>query len=310
MGQNTYKIIITNQLNADQDKASVIRKLAILFKLSEERATRLLSRPETTIKEHLDETSAKKYQLAISKTGAHSQIINTAVEDDLDLPEIVEHVKPVNERNLEHKPQVGSLEDTHDMSAKNLSRNQASDQGLELMDKFTEKHFCPECGAIKESEKAVCLQCGMKPADKKFISPRLIGVLLKSIAVVLVLGIAAYAAMPFYKDLESRYRVSQGLSLATETRDKVTAFILDTGFWPNQNLDADLPKLISNDVIASIVLTGDGAFTVTLRPEYFETSEPQTVIYKPKSLGGKIIWNCMAGTLARKYRPEECMPRE
>ena len=89
MGQNTYKIIITNQLNADQDKASVIRKLAILFKLSEERATRLLSRPETTIKEHLDETSAKKYQLAISKTGAHSQIINTAVEDDLDLPETV-----------------------------------------------------------------------------------------------------------------------------------------------------------------------------------------------------------------------------
>lgn len=310
MDQKTYKIIITNQLSDDLDKADVISKLATLFKMSEERATKLLSRPETVIKENLDEASAKKYQLAISKTGAHSEIVNTAFEDDLDLPEIDEQIKPVNEQNLARNPHISGLDSAQDMAVKDISRHQASNQKLELMDNFTEKHYCPECGAIKESEQAVCLQCGADPADIKHISPRLTGVVLKIIAVLLVLGIVAYAVMPFYKDFETRYLIRQGLSLAVETRDKVTTFILDTGFWPNQNLDANLPDVISNDVIASILLTENGAFTVTLKPEYFETEQPQTLIYKPKTLRGKITWNCMEGTLAKKYRPQECMPRE
>ncbi|MFW2371753.1 MAG: pilin [Gammaproteobacteria bacterium] len=311
MDQNTYKIIITNQLSADQDKVLVISKLAKLFKVSEDRAIKLISRPHTVIKENLDLNSAKKYQLAISKTGAHSEIINTVVEDDLDLPEIDEHIQAVHEQVLLREPGNRGLEDTLVMSAEELSRHQVSDQKLELMDNFTVKHYCPGCGAIKESEKTVCLQCGAVPADKNIFSFRRISaVLLKTSVVLVLLGIVTYAALPFYKDFEKQYRIRQGLVLAVETRDKITRFILDTGFWPNQNLDADLPAVISNDVIASILLTENGAFTVTLKPDYFETDEPQTLIFKPKSLRGTIIWNCMAGTLASKYRSEECVPRE
>lgn len=311
MDQNTYKIIITNKLSADQDKATVISKLATLFKVSEERAIKLLSRPETVIKENLDQTSAKKYQLAISKTGAHSEIINTAAGDDLELPEIDEHIKPVNEQNLTRDTQSSGLDSVLGQAGNDLSRHQASNQKLELMDNFTEKHYCAACGAIKESEKAVCLQCGAVPADQKtFRFYRITGVLLKIVAVLVVIGVLAYAAMPFYKEFENQYRVKKGLSLAVETRDKITVIILDTGFWPNQNLDANLPKVISNEVIESIIVTENGAFTVTLKPENFDTDEPQTLIFKPKTLRGKITWNCMEGTLAKKYRPEECMPRE
>ena len=311
MDQKTYNIIITNQLSADQDKAAVIASLAALFKISEERASKLLSRPQTVIKENIDLGSAKKYQLAISKTGAQSEIINTAAEDDLDLPEIDEHIKPVNEQSLPGEARNRGLDDTLDMKVKDLSRHQDTEQKLELMNDFTDKHYCPDCGAIKESKNALCLQCGADPADQKTFSFRRIStVLMKLVIVLVVLGIVAYAAMPFYKDFETQYRVRQGLTLATETRDKITAFIIDTGFWPNQNLDANLPAVISNDVIASIQLTENGAFTVTLKPEYFKTDEPQTLIFKPKLLRGNITWNCMSGTLAIKYRPEECMPRE
>ncbi|MCW8956710.1 MAG: pilin [Gammaproteobacteria bacterium] len=311
MDQNSYKIIITNQLTADLDKSVVISKLATLFKMSEERATRLLSRPETVIKENIDETTAKKYQLAISKTGAHSKIINTMAEDELDLPEIDPHIKPVHEQNLAREPQPNGLDSALGRASRDVSRDQASNQKLELMDNFTEQHYCPGCGAIKESATAVCLQCGAEPADQKSFSLRGISrVLMKIVAVLVVLGIVAYAAMPLYKDFATQYRIKQGLSLATETRDKVTMFILDTGFWPNQNLDANLPRLISNDVIASILLTENGAFTVTMRADYFETDVVQTLIFKPKLLRGKITWNCMEGTLAKKYRPDECMPRE
>lgn len=311
MDQNTYKIIITNKLDADQDKSTVISKLATLFKVSEERATKLLSRPETVIKENLDQTSARKYQLAISKTGAHSEIINTAAEDDIELPEIDEHIKPVSEQNLTRDTQTSDLDSALGQAGRDLSRHQASNQKLELMDNFTEKHYCKACGAIKESEEAVCLQCGAIPANEKTFSfHRITGVLLKIVAVLVVLGVLAYAAMPFYKEFESQYRIKKGLSLAIETRDKITLMILDTGFWPNQNLDANLPKVISNEFIESILLTENGAFTVTMKPEHFDADEAQTLIFKPRSLQGKIVWNCMEGTLAKKYRPEECLPRE
>ena len=312
MDQKTYKIIITNQLSDDIDKAAVVSKLATLFKMDEERATKLLSRPETVIKEHIDEATANNYQLAISKTGAHSKIINTAADDDLDLPVIDEHIKPVTEQDLaRNKPQSRGLDDILGMGHKNSSRLQATDQKLELMDQFTEKHFCSECGAIKESPKAVCLQCGTDPADQKRLRTRRItGMMLKIVLVLVVLAVLSYAAMPFYKDFETQYRIRQGLSLATDIRNKVTVFIQETGFWPNQNLDANLPKVIANDVIESIQITENGAFTVTLRPELFETDVSQTLIYKPKLLRGKITWNCMEGSLAKKYRPDECMPRE
>jgi hypothetical protein len=121
-----------------------------------------------------------------------------------------------------------------------------------------------------------------------------------------ILIIAYQFALPYYNVHVSNNKIENGLELAFDTRNKVTTFILETNFWPNQNIDANLDKNISNEIIESIVLGENAVITVTLRAEPLNEDSTKTIIFSPNVLKGKLVWNCQKGTLKNELRPEIC----
>ncbi len=306
--KNTYKVILSNRLEQDIDRTDVIKKLALLFKVTEDKATHLFSKNETVIKQDIDEATAKKYQLAISKTGAQSQIVNTAAEDDLDLPVIVESVKKMDEKNLSRKPQTSGLDHALGrVGHVDVAKQYKQTEELKVLDNFSEQAYCPECGTIRDAKTTLCHHCGYDPAAKRrTLNSKLIKRGGKVLLVMIVLSAMIYAAWPFYKQYQHKQQVLEGLNLAFEIRNSITQFIQSNNFFPNQNIDANLPKHISNEIIESIVIGENALFTVTLRSDVLTPPGSYTIIFEPKMMRGKLVWNCMQGTLPNDYRPTDC----
>ena len=270
MDENTYKLIITNRISFDRDKSLIIKKLAVLFKTSEQKAEQLLNKDETVIKSRLDRATAEKYLAAIHKTGANCKMVNTALEEL-------------------------TLKENH--------------QNLNALGDISEKSFCTECGTIKDST-AACLNCGFDPQTDKTKNKEKFKKILKysgiTLGLIAAIIITYQFALPFYKIYANKQKIEQGLGLAFDTRDKITVLILKTNFWPNQNIDANLPKQISNDIIESLVVGENALITVTLRAEALKLDSSKTIIFKPALLKGKLVWNCTKGTLKNEFRPDNC----
>lgn len=306
--KNTYKVILSNQLEQDVDRADVIKNLAQLFKISEDKASHLFSKNETVIKQDVDEATAKKYQLAISKTGAQSRIVNTAAEDELDLPVIAESVKKLDEKNLSRTPnRLGLDHALGRVGQVDVARQHKQTEELKVLDNFTEQSYCPECGTIRDAKSSLCHHCGYDPTVKKrIVNVDLFKQAAKVLLVMIMLLLIVYATWPFYKQYQHKQQVLEGLDLAFETRNSITQFIQNNNFFPNQNIDANLPKRINNEIIESIIIGENAVFTVTLRPDVLMPPGSYTLIFEPKTLRGKLVWNCMQGTLPNEYRPIDC----
>lgn len=299
MGDNSYQVIITNKVSDGQDHDLVIAKLAALFKIDNQKAAKLLQQTSTVIKDNIDESTAKKYCLAIQKTGAHCELIRKSAEP---LPEISMPVQAPPD--IEHRPfiQVSNTQATNKEQA--LSLEERDRKNLEKLDQFTAQSFCEACGTIKENASSVCLHCGHDPAVTNKQNHRRL--LIKSMAAILLLALLGFLLLPFYQQYSQKTKIQDGLQLAIDTRNKITEFILKTNFWPNQNIDANLPKSISNDVIESITLGENGMFTVVVRASALGTIEPHDLVFTPKLLKDKIVWNCTKGSLDNEFRPESC----
>lgn len=141
----------------------------------------------------------------------------------------------------------------------------------------------------------------LKPPEKK-------STIIKVILLIIVLTGAGLLALPYYQQFNQRQQIKNDLNLAFETRNQVTAFIESTRFWPNQNIDAGLDKIISNTSIKSILIGDNAVITVTLRSSATGDDE-QTLIFTPNILKGKIVWNCLKGNLQQNLRPEICRQR-
>lgn len=272
INEKKYQIIITNKLSADQDKNLVIQNLASLFKIDEKKAARLLDKSETIIKEITDKAIAEKLLAAIRVTGADCIIVDSS-------------------------------------SGGYIQREKKQPQ-LEEIDNSVKKYSCPECGAEKDSYTDVCLDCGFDQLNPNAKDKSKFKNFIKYISITLILItsiIIAYPfALPFYNIYAGKYKVANSLELAFDTRNKITGFILETNFWPNQNIDANLPKDISNEVIESIVIGTNAVTTVTLRAEAVNADSSKTIIFKPSLSGGKLVWNCLKGTLGNEFRPDDC----
>ena len=304
MDENTYQLIITNILPDGQDKHQVIGKLAALFKISEQKAEQLLSKAETVVKKNIDKATAEKYLAAIRKTGADCKINNSAEEE---LPEVITPVTP-QVAELREFTQAPVNETQTELKQQKLALEAKENQQLKDMDNFSAQSFCPECGTIKDSPAALCLNCGFDPEAEKSKNRnrniRKYAAILLGLSAVII--IAYLVALPFYNSYAAKSRIQNGLGLAFDTRNTISGFILDTNFWPNQNIDANLPKNISNEIIESIVIGENSIFTVTLRAEVLNSDTGQTIIFKPKFLKDKLVWNCTQGTLENEFRPDIC----
>ena len=302
--KNTYQVVITNQLNDGQDKNLVITKLAAVFKVDEAKAAQLLAKPKSIVKDNTDEATAKKYLAAIQKTGAHCEIINKA--DDEELPGIIEPPAQFV-RHTEHSEAPKKI---HDVELAMVEREQKQEKDtrekLSSLQDFQKEAFCPECGTIRSDENATCLHCGYDPKAKNKSSGNFKKLAYVIVAVVALIAVIMIAGLPYYQQFALKGKIQDGLQLAFDTRNQVTEFIERTNFWPNQNIDANLPKNINNDVIESIVISDKAVMTITLKAEVVNSIPGQTLVFVPNILKGKLVWNCTGGTAGNEYRPDIC----
>ena len=172
---------------------------------------------------------------------------------------------------------------------------------------ISEKLFCIECGSIKESSGA-CENCGFDPQPSKTKGgfKKQLKYVSITVGIILITIIAYQLAIPFYNKYAHKQKIDLGMELAYETRNTITNLILETNFWPNQNIDANLPKHISNEVIESLIVGENALITVTIRAEALKLDSSQTIIFKPAASKGKLIWNCTKGTLKNEFRPDVC----
>ena len=69
-----FDVVLTGQLAGDKALADVINNLAALFKVSQERASSLLSHAPVVIKGSIDSSACEKYRAAIERAGARCRI--------------------------------------------------------------------------------------------------------------------------------------------------------------------------------------------------------------------------------------------
>jgi hypothetical protein len=307
MSTNSFQVVITNQLRPDQDKNLITQKLATLFKIDEPKAAQLLLKPRTVIKDNLDEAAANKYLIAIRQTGAHCEVINK--KEAVDLPQIVEpqRIDPVTPQPRTSSPAATNTRQEAPLSlvAREAKIKQETQEKLSTLEHAGVETLCPQCGTIRGSADAVCLHCGYDPLMLTQ-HPGRKKILIVAGTIIVIMAIALFVSLPYINQYLAQKKLGDDLNLAFDIRNQVSAFIEDTGFFANQNMDANLPAHISNDSIESIVVGNDAVITITLNADTADHIPGQTIIFTPKLFQGKIIWNCMQGTLANEFRPEIC----
>ncbi len=315
-----YKVVLLNQLNNNMDRAQVIKNLATLFKSTESKIEKILSKPETTIKKDINKDIAEKFYVAIRKAGATCSLVEIETDNNFELPDIHTDIPEVKSpsRTAEYKdptlqeipPQQSEKNSQLGLEEKEPDKPQEKQSEIkpENFTNINEDRYCPECGTIKATADSACVHCGYDPisiqlTEKKARIKKIVSIALVFIVIILGTGI------PAFNYFSQQMKLEKGLSLAFETRNHITEFIEKTGFWPNQNIDAELAETIGNDVIESIVIGNNAIITVTIRAS-ITGSQKQTLIFTPKTMKGKIVWNCLNGTLENRLRPDTCKPVE
>ena len=270
------------------------------------------------MKKQTDKQTAEKFHQAITAAGVNCHIEEIITEEETELPTIEEVAIPTNTRPLidptrsesdfvplVSKPLNFSLEDRP--AEKTTSESSENKQ----FDSIDPDNYCPECGTIRASTNSNCVHCGYNPQDVK--SKKTKSILIKVVSATAALIALILIALPFYQHYAKQMQLQEDLKLAFDTRNKVTDFIKETNFWPNQNIDAGLEKIISNRSIKSIIVGDNSTITITLNKQVLEeldlNSDQDTLIFIPNTLKGRIVWNCLKGTLDVSVRPEICRPR-
>jgi len=342
MQNNHYRVIIsksretpeetpgqTPEQTTEQAMQMAARQFAKLFNTSTEKAHKILQQEHFTVKKQLDKAGAEKLHKAISAIGINCRIEALQDEQDSALPEIevIENNAPVKPLTDPARP-----DPTHDNMAalhkeptslslaagpvEKATSETNNDRAIEDVDA---ENFCPECGTIRARSDSCCIHCGYDPGELK--KNQLRSIAIKLLLSLTVLGIVGFFGWPWYQQYAKQQQIKDDLQLAFDTRNTISAFIQRTNFWPNQNIDAALPGQLSNRSIASIIVSENAVMTVTFKVEATRSSasstpaQPtaqtpvQTLIFKARALKGRIVWNCLGGTLEAQYRPDICKKR-
>jgi Tfp pilus assembly major pilin PilA len=313
MNNKRYSVIIINNpaLDAEQT-SSLVTNLSKLFKVSEEKARSILQKEQFVIKQNIDKQTAEKYHRAITGAGANCRIEERVIEDDTALPQI-EEVKtqstgiPLGDPTRADVASLDQQQSKLDLSMQPMESSTDKNGNNKALDEIRTENFCPDCGTIRASADSICVHCGYDPSAQKTSGKG--GRMLKAAALIIILLAAGFLALPYYQQFEQRRQLSNDLELAFATRNQVTEFINATNFWPNQNIDAGLEKTISNRSIKSIQISDNAVMTVTLRAGASGGTE-HTLIFTPNTLKGRVVWNCLKGSLPMELRPDICRPQQ
>jgi len=307
MDNKKYNVIIlqTQTSNADID-TDISSQLAKLFKIPVEKAEKILHKKTFSIKKATDKATAEKFHKAISAIGVNCQIEEVEETEDVALPEIsdVQTAEPGRPLIDITRPDITPLHtEKANLTLADGPAEKTSNEKIKPIDNVAPENFCPECGTIRASADSRCIHCGYDPIEINRGNTK--SLLVKLGIGFIILGIGLAIAFPYYQQYAKQRQIQNDLKLAFDTRNQVAAFIQQTNFWPNQNIDAGLNKQINNQSLKSVLVGDNAVITVVLRAEALEGKE-EDLIFIPNTLKGRVVWNCLGGSLQQKFRPEIC----
>ncbi len=286
---------------------SVILKLSNLLKVTEKKIQLILEKDSFVIKKGTSQALAKKLCDSIVSAGANCRIDEVLDSDDGELPVIEEVVSNQKAKPLTDitQPKISPLQqDDVSLSLEEVSKQESvSSENDNAFKTIQPELFCPTCGTVRAKAESKCVHCGYNPEEinkKKLMRKRYIAA-----ALIIIAIIAAFVSFPYLQESRKQSQIQEDMALAFDTRNKISGFIKQTNFWPNQNIDANLKKNISNNSIKSIIVSENALMTVTIRADALY-GEEKTIIFIPSVLKGRIVWNCRKGTLDEQYRPNIC----
>lgn len=121
--------------------------------------------------------------------------------------------------------------------------------------------------------------------------------LIELMIVVSMIGVLASVAMPQYQSYVIRGEVTEGITMASNLREDVTTYYVETLQFPKNNKQAGAPApdlLIANRVTR--VEIADGAIHVTLGNKVAKPLQGKILSFRPATVNGSpkspISWLC------------------
>ncbi|MEM7253056.1 MAG: M48 family metalloprotease [Pseudomonadota bacterium] len=127
--------------------------------------------------------------------------------------------------------------------------------------------------------------------------------LISMMVVVAIIGILAAVAIPAYYDYTARAKAASLMLPATQISQALATYVAEHDQLPPRLEDAGLSSGPMGAIIQRVELTESG-FTLHLTGGAFSRKTLEFTGYYDEQRNLK--WDCGAGTLERKYRPEPC----
>jgi len=135
--------------------------------------------------------------------------------------------------------------------------------------------------------------------------------LIELMIVVAIIAILAAIAIPAYQDYLIRSQVTEGLNLSTLAKQAVWDKLSDSGKYPIDNPDAELPAptKITGNFVKSVTITNGVIAMEYSSAAPFRANQQisgDTLLISPTTNEGSIEWKCSSLTISAKYLPKLC----
>lgn len=132
-----------------------------------------------------------------------------------------------------------------------------------------------------------------------------VAIVVSVIFFVAIVGILAAIAIPTYQDYTIRAKVMGAMVVGGQAKQHVEQYVINKQSWPENNAEVALPDIGNEKYVEALSVGSGGTITMRLSKDTGLASG-KTIVLSPRIDGGKLIWSCDGGTLAEKYRPQEC----